>query len=591
MVVTSAAPRLRFIFPKSKSKPVLRNDLKRLKVGRFIFAKKIKNVKVKPASVKGFVRRILNRINHDPAKQLQVAEIVARVVSLAQVLTEKKFYPYQVELASRIVESLLEHDGDVITALMSRQVGKSETLGAIASAISVIFPSLAKRFPEDWRLNITDESGVYRGFVHGVKIGIYAPKLEQAEMIFDKVRRCLTSESSKKVLRELGIAFDVKNGNKIRLSNGSQLLCETASDQSKIEGETHHLLVAEEAQDIGDLKMRKSLHPMVAATMGTIVKIGTASTKTCDFYQSIKINEQTQTHGGSRNHFFFPYQVCVLYNSMYRDYIEKEKLRIGENSDEFQTSYCCKWIFERGMFITREALFDRHVALDTGEWSIRYDGRLPSTMRDFSIVVGIDWGASYDSTVLTVMAVDWRHPHDSGVFLEGSVEHPYVFYKKHIVNWVEFLGDNYEVQFHSIIDYLSRVGNLRKIIMDSNTCGLPMYHRFQKMFQNKGVVIEPFNFQAQVKSEGYKIFHQDIIGRRITFPASMAVRKTQEYLKFVNQMLNLRKTYKGGLMQVSHPDEKGAHDDYTDSTMMANFGANTPSNMTVDFSNENPFFN
>lgn len=537
-----------------------------------------------------FNRKILNKTHHDPTKQLNVSELVTRVVALAQVLAEKKFYPYQVELASRIVESMLEHDGEVITALMSRQAGKSETLSAITAAIILILPGLAKRFPQDWRLNITDETGVYRGYGYGIKIGMYAPKIDQSEMIFDKVKKCLSSDTGKRVLKELGIAFEVRNGNKIRLTNGSRILCETASDQSKIEGETHHLLVCEEAQDISDHKMRRSLHPMTAATMGSIVKIGTATTKKCDFYTAIKINERVQTHLGKRNHFFYPWSVVVQFNSLYRDYIEKEKLRIGETSDEFQTSYGCVWIFERGMFVTQEALFNRQVALDQGQFSIRYTHSLPLSLRKYSIVVGIDWGASHDSTVLTVVAVDWTNPFDSGIVWEEGEARPYVFYRKHVINWVEFLGDNYEVQFHTIVQYLTQLTGLRKVIMDSNTCGKPLYDRFSALFRNKGVMIEPFNFQAQVKSEGYKVLHQDISGKRVTFPASPLTRKSAEYQRFVNQMLDLRKDYKGGLMCIAHPNEKGAHDDFGDSFMMANWGANNPANSnSIDFSSENPF--
>jgi hypothetical protein len=69
------------------------------------------------------------------------------------------------------------------------------------------------------------------------------------------------------------------------------------------------------------------------------------------------------------------------------------------------------------------------------------------------------------------------------------------------------------------------------------------------------------------------------------------VRQDIRYRKFVGQMLDLRKSYANGLMVVSHPEEKGAHDDFCDSGMLACWGASRPAKSnTFDFLAENPFF-
>lgn len=535
--------------------------------------------------------RVLDSAHCEPAKQLALKPLITRIVALAQTLSEKKFYRYQVELTFRVVESLLLHDGEVISCLMARQMGKSEAIGAIAAAIAIILPALAKEHLDDWKLNITDEQGVYRGYGFGVKIGIYAPKQEQSSILFERVKKALATDTGKQILRELNLVFEVKNGNSIRLSNGSRILCETASEQAKIEGETHHLLILEECQEINDNKIRKSLHPMVAATMGTIVKIGTATTYNCDFYQAIRINEALELTAGKRNHFYFPCTVGIQYNSLYKSYIGKEKIRLGEDSDEFQTSYCGKWIFERGMFVTKEQLFNTAIVKVTGTWAQRYDGILPRPLRNYSIVAGIDWGASHDSTVVTLTAVNWNEPADTGIIYYDEKETNYTFYNKHIIGWLEFLGDNYEYQFGEIMGYLTRIPQLRKVVTDSNTCGLPIFHRLQAAFVGKPVEVEPFNFQAKVKSDGYKSLYSDICGRRVTVPASDSVRVTKEYRKFVNQMLDLRKEYRQNMMVVNHPEEKGAHDDYGDSWMLSCWGANSPSaGNRVEFMEHNPLY-
>jgi hypothetical protein len=74
-------------------------------------------------------RTILDAQNYEPADQLPIEDICDRVVALAQVITEKQFYPYQVVLAHRIVEAMLLHEGDTITALISRQSGKGLAKG------------------------------------------------------------------------------------------------------------------------------------------------------------------------------------------------------------------------------------------------------------------------------------------------------------------------------------------------------------------------------------------------------------------------------------------------------------------------------
>lgn len=559
---------------------------------RTVLLKAVVPEEQKAPEEKKFTPVILDKDNHDPAKQLPTQELVIRVVALAQTLCEKRFYPYQVELASRIVESVLEHDGEVITSLMSRQGGKSETLGAISAAIAIIFPKLAKQFPLDWKLNITDEKGVYRGYAFGIATGIYAPKLEQASIMFERVKKALETDTAKKTLAQLRMTQVVRNGNTVRLSNGSKILCESASEQAKIEGATYHLLLLEEAQDISDQKVRKSLHPMVAATMGTIVKIGTATTRKCDFYSSIQTNKRMELVSGKRNHFFFPHHVCSKYNSLYRKYIEQEAIRLGEDSDEFQTSYCGRWIFERGMFVTQDQLFDREIAQTEGIFSLLHEGILPRALRPFSIVAGIDWGSSSDSTVVTLLAVDWNNPLDSGYTYTPEGEYQYTFYKKHIINWLEFIGDNYETQFWEITRFLATYPNLVKIVTDSNTCGKPIYDRLVAHYANSGIRVEAFNFQPKIKSDGYKSLYGDICGKRLTFPASAPVLRDIRYRKFVNQMLDLRKEYRSGIMQVAHPEEKGAHDDFGDSAMMSSWGANIPAyGNQLDFMEKNPFYN
>lgn len=538
------------------------------------------------------VGRVLDSNHYDPAKQLNIGEVVTRIITLAQALKERKFYPYQIEIAARVIESLLMRDSNVITALLARQMGKTEVIGSVVAALMIILPQLANQFEDSWHLNITDDNGVYRGFSLGVKVGIYAPRQDQAAIMFERVKQSLETDTAKRILGELKLTVEVSNGNCVKLSNGSRVLCQSASEQSKIEGETHHLLIAEEAQDITDLKMKKSLHPMVSATGGTIVKVGTATTQKCDFYTAIKTNERAFHRTGIRNNFFFPYTVGIKYNSLYKQVVEQEAYRIGEDSDEFRTSYCCEWIFERGMFVTLEQLFNRKVAQDLSFWCSRHPTGLPkSTHGYYSVVAGIDWGQAYDSTVVTLVAVDWNNPLEENETYNSFGHFQYSYFQKHVIDWLEFHGDDYEYQFGTIVEYLNQVPGLRKIVTDSNGGGRPIYDRLVATFATKNVEVEDFNFNAKIKSDGYKSLFGDICAKRITVPAGAGVRRTREYRKFTDQMLDLKKSYKGGLMKVEHPDEKDAHDDYPDSLMLAAWGARIRGvNSVIDYMDVNPFY-
>lgn len=540
----------------------------------------------------GEKRKVITAATCEGAALVPLKEIVLAVVSLAQTMCEKKYYPYQVQLAYRIVESVLLRDGETLTALFSRQSGKTEIVSSLVAALLVILPYLAKQYPDDFRFNLTDEHGRDRGFGGGIRVGIYAPRMDQASIMYERVRLYLGTKNSKRVLKEMNLEVEVSNGTTVRISNGSRCLCESASEQSKIEGETHDLLIAEEAQDITDLKMKKSLHPMVSSRNGTIVKIGTSTSQRCDFYDSIKTNERYELAGGPKNHFFYPYQVCQKFNSLYKLYIEKEKVRIGEDSDEFLMAYECKWLFERGMFVTQEQLFHKSVAVTDGHmFGNMYPYGLPTHNGPYSLVVGIDWGRMYDSTVLTVMAVDWNNPVETvSIQNDQGINHIDLF-NAHVINWVEWQGDNYEYQFHEIVAYLMSLGpNLKRIVTDSNTAGQPIFDRLASVFEDREIEVMPFNFQERKKSDAYKAFYAAICGRRITFPASKGTRLTPAYRKFVHQMLELRKSYKRGVMHVTHPLVKNAHDDYCDSVCMALWGTLTPSNLVETQSSSSNFF-
>lgn len=531
-------------------------------------------------------RHICTKATSKPTVPLAI--LVERILVLAQAMAEKEFYLYQYEFCYRFVEAVLLHDGDMLTACFSRQSGKSECVADTVDALLAILPALANSpmFVDDWRLNLTDEQGRYRGFKNGILIGVYGPKQEQADIIFSRAKACSETDTAQSVYKELGIQLLQCNANRIRLSNGSNFRAETASEQSKIEGDSYHVLVLDECQDISTTKIRKSLHPMIAAYNGVIVKVGTPSIQKSDFYTSIKTNERIFAQGGPKNHYQYDYTVCGKHNSLYAAYIEKEKVHLGEESDEFRLSYKCEWLLERGQFVTSDNLLSPKVAHTTG----LYGEIWTSAPKYGTQVAGIDFGKIHDPTVVTVIDVDWNNPVFNDWIDTPDRSIHFTAYQKHIVAWIQLLGDNYESQFTQIVDFLGQFKGLRKITLDATGVGQWGYDKFSVHYSTfcrgmtpdnipeyDSVVVDGINFSSpQIIADGYKLLHTDICTGRITFPAGEKTRKTSVFRKFVGEMLDLRKVFRNGHMRCEAPEEPGAHDDFPTSTMLACISAQTP---------------
>ena len=286
----------------------------------------------------------------------------------------------------------------------------------------------------------------------------------------------------------------------------------------------------------------------------TKILIGTATTQKGFFYEAIERNKKEYANGGKRNHFEYDYKTVIKYNPNYEKYIEGEKKRIGEFTDEFQMSYNLKWILERGMFVSGklfDELADPHRGLS-----------LMDTKN--SHVVGIDLGKKQDSTVITVLEVDWDNPTIVDKAQEAGVP-DYIAYPVFIKAWKEIQGDNWNEQYDIIMDFLSNF-NVVRIVMDATGVGDAIYDRLRA---NLNYEVIPYVLSRQSKSDLYKHLNSEFRAKRVRYPADEETRETLEFRKFQQQFLDLEKGYSGQLMVVSHPNIAGAHDDYPDSLALA----------------------
>lgn len=456
---------------------------------------------------------------------------------------DKETYDLEVEGAENfLANNILVHNS-----------GKSETVATISGGLAIILPILANMpmFATDKRLE---------GFKGGFLIGIFAPTLRQAQISFARMKKRMNSVHAQQILSdpEINVDFDVSNGQNIMLTNGSLISSQSASEGSNIEGDSYMVIIVDEAQDVGNFKYSKSISPMGAFYNATKILIGTATNQKGFFYESIERNKKDYDRGGKRNHFEYNYQTVIKYNPNYEKYIKGEKKRLGEHSDEFQMSYNLKWILERGMFVSGK-LFDELADPHSG---------LSILDTKKAHVVGIDLGKKQDSTVITVLEVDWDNPTVVDKAQEAGVP-DYIAYPVFIKAWKELQGDNWNEQYDEIMDFLNNF-NVVRIVMDATGVGDAIYDRLRA---NLNYEVIPYVFSRQSKSEMYKHLNSEFRAKRVHYPADEETKQTREFNKFQQQFLDLEKGYSGQLMVVSHPDVNGAHDDYCDSLALAVWGA------------------
>lgn len=514
-------------------------------------------------------------VNRAFAGRIPTTELVNRVFNFCELYSGKTLFPYQEQFSKRVIRSILTNDGAEITALFSRQSGKSETIAVTVGGMMIILPTLANMpmFADDPRLEM---------FKDGLWVGIFAPSQRQAQITYGRMKARLQCKTARAVLEDddFRLQFSTSNGQTVALTNGSFATAISASDGSNIEGESFKVIICEECQDISNFKIQKAIHPMGAAYNASIIKIGTATTHKGDFYDAIQRNKKDaeikSTH--IKNHFEYDYTVAAKYNPKYARYVEGEKKKLGENSDAFRMSYKLEWIIERGMFIDI-ATFERN----------NTEPLLERTLSDMQSthVVGIDIGGVNDDTVVTVCEVDWDMPviMESRTDEETGEDITYLAYNAYVVDWLRISNEpDYEEQYPIIMDYLSHF-KIARVVCDA-TREAAVAHRLRA---NLNCEVIPYVFSSKSKSDLYKHLEKEIVTGRARVCAGEETQKTVEYQMFLEQMADLQKGYSGAYLVVSHPDERGAHDDFPDSFALAVWGCSFAGEVNYTETKGNPF--
>ena len=429
-----------------------------------------------------------------------VDKLIEKTMQFMEALVGHDLHPYQKPLARRIIESVLINDGEEITALAARQSGKSETVANTVVTLMVLLPRLARMYP--------DLLGKFKG---GLWVGMFAPVEGQVETLFGRAVTRLTSDRALEILGDpeiddsLGKVAGVTRQIKLK-NSGSTLTMMTANPRAKIESKSFHLIVIDECQEADDFVVSKSISPMLAYYSGTMVKTGTPTTHKNNFYRSIQLNKRRQTGRGSKqNHIEWDWRDVAKCNTNYAKFIKKEMLRIGEDSDEFQMSYSNKWLLERGMFVT-SAIMDE--LGDTSQETVKAWHRTP-------VVVGVDPARKMDSTVVTVVWVDWDRPDEFG------------YYDHRVLNWLEIQGDDWEDQYFQIVNFLHNYDVLA-VGVDANGVGDAVAQRLKLLLPRAEV--HSIGSSQQEQSKRWKHL-KALIDRRMGWVASTCKNPSTSFLE------------------------------------------------------------
>ena len=197
----------------------------------------------------------IQSIELDEASEEFIDTLVLKLILFTEEFCNVTFFPYQIPIAYRMIESVVIGDGEELTLVATRQSGKSEVLSNVLASMMVILPKLAKVYPT-W----------LGKFERGFWCGVFAPVEDQADTVFSRIVSKLTSEHAMDYLLDPEIDDKATSGGargKGRLislkKSGSLCRMQTCNPKAKIESKTYHFVLIDEAQEADEFMIPNQL--------------------------------------------------------------------------------------------------------------------------------------------------------------------------------------------------------------------------------------------------------------------------------------------------------------------------------------------
>jgi len=489
--------------------------------------------------------QILNsKVDHIMSEVKAIRDLISRATTLDEIINANKiwrdivlkrvkikFRPYQTEFSDKMIEYVTSEGtiGNEITAMFARQSGKTETVADTTLSLGLFYPMF-----------------MWQDF----DAGLFAPVLSMIAHVtrnrvrrrFKTARKWLAREGITQIAGE-GITSSLFTLSSKTSNKEFSLRSLSAGDKAEIIGETFRFMVIEQSELINPMKLKNDIFPMGAEAGGVKVLTGTASPYLRNDYFRKAIDRWNIDP--MKNKSTSDWVRCVDWveaakcSPKYKRYVMKERERFGADSIEFKTQFGLQWVGLKVKFITWDEL-----ALLVQDYTPN-----PANLR----FVGIDVAQAGDSIVVTVIEIDGNNIH--------------------VIAWLELEGINYEDQVKLIAEWLGQFRPIRYMLVDIVTLGKPVFdflkRELRRLYPPSGILMDGFYGSHKSNNEMFKAMDREFNHGRVHYSNKL---KPKKYLnKFIEQLLELERTYTAIYLKLHHPNVKGKHDDYAMSLAMAIF--------------------
>lgn len=400
-----------------------------------------------------------------------------------------KFWPYEYQ-KDFLIKCCREKR---VAALWSRQTGKSTCIAMYAAYICLT----NSNYP----------------FI------IIAPTQRQSSELYGKIRKVIQSS-------DLFYNFiESSTQTELKFYNGSRIISlPSGDDGTNIKGFTGKTVVLEECGTMRDSVVNEAVTPMIAATDGQIIKIGTPKGKN-NFWQSCygKETKYVLSH--------VPYTIPLKEKQYNEDFINEQRNNLTEL--EFKTEYEAQFIEDSDCYFKQELI--ENCVSDYIMWED--NSTQFSIMHKFcSYYLGCDFARlGEDSTIITIVE---RKGNDLRVCYIEEIKHKKL---------TEVIGR---------IKQLDQVFNFANMCLDETGIGAGPTDMLEEYFVGK---VQGVTFTVKSKEDMYSNLKKNMEQGRLKIPTLK---------KLFYELSDLRYEITGsGNTKIHHSE--GGHDDYPDSLALA----------------------
>jgi len=301
------------------------------------------------------------------------------VVHFSHTVLGRPLYRYQARIIRAIAQAALLGQGETLTVMLARQMGKNELSAQL----------------EAYLLNLRA--------VTGGTIVKAAPTLKPQSFVSrQRLLEVLGNRRNNRKPRTSGDAVELGHA-RVRFLSGAP--------HSNVVGATADLLLElDEAQDLDADKIQHDFRPMASTTNATIVLYGTAWDTSNPLERQKQLNLELERHDNKKRHFECDWRELARISPAYRAFVQAEIARLGADHPLIRTQYALQPFDDAGRLLSTTArtfLFSgKHAWLEGGLADDTYIAGVDIAGQDTAALPGLLAPSSTrpdrDSTVVTI---------------------------------------------------------------------------------------------------------------------------------------------------------------------------------------------